>query len=80
MERKKSLLREAPEEFQKQIFHEITKLEERLSQKDNGLLEKKQSLEGMCKDRKYAEMEEGREKFAALGDVTRTARKRISNF
>ena len=37
------------------------------------LLEKKQSLERLCRDRRYAEMEEGREKFAALGDVTRTA-------
>ena len=37
------------------------------------LLEKKQSLGRMCKDRRYAEMEEGRERFAVNGDVTRTA-------
>ena len=60
MERKKSLLREAPEEFQKQIFQEITNLEERLSGEEMELLEKKQSLGRMCKDRRYAEMEEGR--------------------
>ena len=32
-------------------------------------LETKQSLERMCKDRRYAKMEEGREKFAAKGEV-----------
>ena len=73
MERKRSLLRQALEEFQKQIFQEITKLEERLSGEEVAFLEKKQSLQRMCKDRRYAEMEERTEKFAAKGDVTRTA-------
>ena len=38
-----------------------------------GLFEKKQSLEIVYRDRRYAEMEEGREKFAVKGGVTRTA-------
>ena len=62
MERKKSLLREAPDDLRKQIFKEIREL-----------VEKKQTLEEMCKDRRNAKMEEGREKRQAEGDVTRTA-------
>ena len=37
------------------------------------LLKKNHSLERLCKDRRYAQMEEGRQKCAASGDVTRTA-------
>ena len=37
------------------------------------LMEEKQSLEGMFNDRKYAKMEDGREKLAARGELTRTA-------
>ena len=70
--RKKSLVKEVPEEILKQIFHEIPKLEERLSEGEMALLEKKR-LEVMCKDRRYAKMEEWRKKFAAEGAVTRTA-------
>ena len=61
LERKKIMSREAPEEFQKQIFQEIKKLEERLSEKEMELLGKKHSLERMYRDRTYAKMEEGRE-------------------
>ena len=72
--RKKSLVKEVPEEILKQTFQEIPKLEERLSEGEMALLEKKQRLEEMCKDRRYAKMEEWRKKFAAEGAVTRTAR------
>ena len=48
-------------------------MEERLSEAEMELLEKKQSQERKCKDRRYAKVEEGREKFAAKGEVTRTA-------
>ena len=34
----------------------------------------------MCKDRRYAAVEEGREKFAAKCDVNPCSRKRISIF
>ena len=37
------------------------------------LLEKQQSLENMCKDRRHAKMEEGREKLAAKGEVAGAA-------
>ena len=70
-ERKKSLLKEVPEDFHKQIFQDITTLEERLSEGEMELLEEKQSLGRMCKDRRYAKMEEGREKLAAEGEGTR---------
>ena len=73
MERQKSLLKETREDFQKQIFLKITKLEERIAGEEMELLEKRPSLDRMCKDRRDAKMEEGREKFAATGDVTRTA-------
>ena len=66
MEREKRLLKEAPEEFHKQICQEITKLVERLSEAEMGVLER------MCKDRRYARRE-GRENLAAEGEVTRTA-------
>ena len=68
-----ALMEREREEFQKQIFLEITNLEERLSGEEMELLEKKQNLGRMCKDRRYAEMEEGREKSGVNGDVTRTA-------
>ena len=37
------------------------------------LLDRKQSLEKMCKDRRYTKMEGGREKHAAAGEVTGAA-------
>ena len=53
--------KEAPKIFRKQIFQAITKLEERLSEEDMKLWEKKHSLQRMGKDRRYAKMEQGRE-------------------
>ena len=73
MERRKIMQRDAPEEFQKRIFQEINTLEERLPEEEIGVLGKKHSPERMCKDRRYAKMEEGRAKLAAAGEVAGTA-------
>ena len=73
METKRCWQREAQAEFQNGIFQEDKNLEERLSKEEVELLEKKQRLERMHKDRRYAKVEEGREKLAAKSEVTRAA-------
>ena len=63
MERKKSLLSEAPEDLRTQIFQEIWELDEKNLEK-NGTFGEKQKLEEMMKDRRNAHMEEGRRSFS----------------
>ena len=41
---------EESDEFRKQIFQEVTKLKERFSEGELELLQKKQSLERICRD------------------------------
>ena len=71
MERTKILLKVAPEEFQKQIFREITKSEERLSEEEMELLVRsrvwKECAETGTRKQKKGQM------FATQSDVTRTA-------
>ena len=65
--------RAVQEEFQKQIFEELKKLEERLSETEMELLGKNHSLEQLKTTGGMPTWEEGREKLAAEGEVTRTA-------
>ena len=72
MGRNKNWLSEALEDLRKQIFQETTKLEERLRRR-SGIFGKEAESERMCKDGRYAKMEEGRERLAADHEVTRTS-------
>ena len=61
MERKKSLLSEAREDLRTQIFQAIRELDERISKEEMALLENKQNVQEILKERRNAKVEEGRE-------------------
>ena len=73
MLKRKSLLREAPEDPSKAFLQEIRELDERISKEEMELLEKKQNLEEMMKEKRNAKVEEGREELTAKSDVTQMA-------
>ena len=59
--------------IQKQIFQEIKKLEEVLSEEEMELLGLKHSLERMNEARRYAKMEDEIEKLVVKGEITFSA-------
>ena len=70
-----NLRSEAPEDLRRRIFQEIRDLDKKidLSGEEIGLMEKKQILEEMLKERRSAEVEEGRDTVIARSGVTRKA-------
>ena len=64
---------EALEDLRKQIFQENRELDDRISGEEMKLLERNRIWKVMLRERRNANMEEGREKFSGKGDVTRMA-------
>ena len=73
MERKQNLMSEAQEDLRKKIFQEIRDLDEKISGEELELLEKKQIMGEMSKERRIAEVEEGRGTVVAGSGVNRKA-------
>ena len=67
MERKQK----SPENLWRMIFQEIRVLDERISAEDFDLLEKKQAMKGLLKERRCTEVEEWRDTVVGGSGVTR---------
>ena len=70
---KQKLTSGAPRDLRRKIFQEIRDLDERISGEEIELLDQKQAMKEMLKERRCTEVEEWRDTFVAGGGVTRMA-------
>ena len=73
MDPKRNLMSEAPEELRTQIFPEIRGLDEKISDEEMELLERRMILEEWLKEGRNAEVQEERAEVIAGGGVIRQA-------